>query len=32
MKRNGIQAFFQPQIDEMYKKIDKVLAERDAKQ
>lgn len=32
MKRNGIQAFFQPQIDEMYVKIDKALADRDAKQ
>jgi len=31
MKRAGIQAFFQADIDVMYEKIDKILAERDAK-
>lgn len=31
MKRNGIQALFQEDINKMYESIDKVLAERDAK-
>jgi len=30
MKRNGVQALFQKDIDELYVGIDKVLADRDA--
>jgi len=30
MKRNGIQALFQKEIDYMYEKVDKMLAARDA--